>query len=270
VTYGLSESETAGTLTSSSVLGPVLAGVVLLVLFVMRSRRIERPLLDLRLFANPAFRAAAIVTFCLGAALFGAMILMPLYFQTVRGEDAVTTGLLLVPQGVGGAIGMFMSGRLTQGIGAGRTSVLGGLILAAATIPFVLVTATTSFVVIAAAMLVRGIGVGLAIMPAMTAAFSVLSREQVNDASPQLTVLQRVGGSLGTAIIAVVLEGQVKHAHSYAAAAAGFAHTYWWVMGVTLLALLPALLLAQIERRAKGYVEVSRPVPAEQLALEAA
>jgi hypothetical protein len=78
VTYGLSESEAAGSLVSSSVLIPVLAGLALLSLFVLRSRRITYPLLDLKLFVNPAFRAASIVTFCLGAALFGAMILMPL------------------------------------------------------------------------------------------------------------------------------------------------------------------------------------------------
>ena len=54
-----------------------------------------QPLLDVRLYANRAFAAASLTTFCLGAALFGAMILMPLYFQTVRGEDAVHTGLLL-------------------------------------------------------------------------------------------------------------------------------------------------------------------------------
>ena len=187
----------------------MIAGLALLALFVLRSRRTEHPLLDLGLFANPAFRAASIVTFCLGAALFGAMILMPLYFQTVRGEDAIHTGLLLIPQGIGGGLGMFLSGRATERLGAGRTSLIGGLILAAATVPFVLVTATTPFSVIGVAMLVRGVGVGLAIMPAMTAAFSVLTREQVNDASPQLTVLQRVGGSLGTAIIAVVLQGHV-------------------------------------------------------------
>jgi EmrB/QacA subfamily drug resistance transporter len=268
VTYGLSESETAGSLTASSVLIPVLAGLALLALFVIRSRRVEHPLLDLKLFANPAFRAASIVTFCLGAALFGAMILMPLYFQTVRGEDAITTGLLLIPQGVGGGVGMFVSGRLTQRIGAGRTSLLGGLILAAATIPFLLVTASTTFVAIGAAMLVRGIGVGLAIMPAMTAAFSVLSREQVNDASPQLTVLQRVGGSLGTAIIAVVLEGHVKQVHTPAALAAGFGQTYWWVMGATLVALLPTLLLTRIERRARQ--QSSAVLPADAPLLEAA
>jgi EmrB/QacA subfamily drug resistance transporter len=262
LTYGLSQSATAGTLTSSSVLVPALAGVALLVAFVTRSQRIERPLLDLSLFRNPAFRAASVVTFCLGAALFGAMILMPLYFQTIRGEDAISTGLLLIPQGIGGGVGMALSGRLTERFGAGRTSLLGGAILGLATIPFVLVTATTPFAVIGAAMLARGVGVGLAIMPAMTAAFSVLSREQVNDASPQLTVLQRVGGSLGTAIIAVVLQGHTQHAHTMAAAAAGFGQTYWWVMGVTLIALVPALLLARIERRGKVRIETPAPVPA--------
>jgi EmrB/QacA subfamily drug resistance transporter len=270
LTYGLSESETAGSLTSSSVLLPALGGLVLLALFVARSGRIERPLLDLKLFANPAFRAASVVTFCLGAALFGAMILMPLYFQTVRGQDAITTGLLLIPQGVGGGIGMVLSGRFTERMGAGRTSLLGGLFLVLGTVPFVLITADTSFVLIGAAMIVRGIGVGLAIMPAMTAAFSVLSKDQVNDASPQLTVLQRVGGSLGTAIIAVVLQGQTDHAGTATAAAAGFAHTYWWVMGVTLIALVPTLLLARIERRTKAQQSLPVIDPIEEPVLEVA
>jgi EmrB/QacA subfamily drug resistance transporter len=270
VTYGLSESETAGSLTSSSVLLPALGGLALLALFVVRSRRVERPLLDLKLFANPAFRAASVVTFCLGAALFGAMILMPLYFQTIRGEDAISTGLLLIPQGIGGGIGMVLSGRFTERLGAGRTSLLGGLILVLGTLPFVMISAHTSFVLIGAAMIVRGVGVGLAIMPAMTAAFSVLSKDQVNDASPQLTVLQRVGGSLGTAIIAVVLQGQTDHAHTAAAAASGFAHTYWWVMAVTLLALVPTLLLARIERRAKAESTVPVINPVAEPVLEAA
>src|SRR6201995_1477754 len=271
ITYGLSESETAGSLVATAVLLPVLAGLVLLGLFVLRSRRIERPLLDLKLFSNPAFRAASITACCLGAALFGAMILMPLYFQTVRGEDAIKTGLLLIPQGLGGGVGMFLSGRLTQRIGAGRPSLLGGVILAVATIPFVLVTATTPFAVIGVAMAVRGVGVGLAIMPAMTAVFSVLNRDQINDATPQLTVLQRVGGSLGTAIIAVVLEGQTKNVHTAAAPAAAFGNTYWWVMGATLIGLLPTLLLARIERQAKAArADLGALQPATESLLEAA
>ena len=258
ITYGLSKSASAGSLTASSVLVPVLTGLVLVGLFVLHARRVEHPLLDLSLFSIRAFRAASVVTFCLGAALFGAMILMPLYFQAVRGEDALQTGLLLIPQGLGGGIGMALSGRITERLGAGRTSLIGGLILVFATIPFVLISASTTFVLIGAAMLVRGIGIGLSIMPAMTAAFSVLSREQVNDASPQLTVLQRVGGSLGTAIIAVVLQGHLNNAaHTHAALAASFASTYWWVMAVTLIALLPSAALMGIERRTRDATRTS-------------
>jgi EmrB/QacA subfamily drug resistance transporter len=269
VTYGLSRSESAGSLTAPSVMIPVIAGLALVALFVVHARRTDHPLLDLRLFSSPAFRAASIVTFCLGAALFGAMILMPLYFQTVRGEDAIHTGLLLIPQGLGGGLGMFLSGRVTERLGAGRTSLIGGVILAVATLPFILITATTPFIGIGGAMMIRGIGIGLSIMPAMTAAFSVLSREQVNDASPQLTVLQRVGGSLGTAIIAVVLEGQISTAHTQSGLATGFAHTYWWVMAVTLLALLPTLLLTRIERRARISRQAT-PFPADGPLREAA
>jgi len=86
-------------------------------------------------------------------------------------------------------------------------------------------------------------------------------------------VLQRVGGSLGTAIIAVVLQGQLQNAHTAAAAAAGFGHTYWWVMGVTLLALVPTLVLARIERRTKANTDTTKipvAIPAEEPLLEAA
>jgi EmrB/QacA subfamily drug resistance transporter len=254
ITYGLSESNAAGSLTSGKVLGPVVLGVALITAFVVRSRRIDRPLLDVSLFRNRGFSAASVVTFCLGGALFGAMILMPLYFQTVRGEDAISTGLLLIPQGLGAGLGMFLSGRATERLGAGVTSLIGGLVLSVATVPFVLIDAHSSYVLIGVAMAMRGVGIGLAIMPAMTAAFSVLTPEQVNDATPQLTVLQRVGGSLGTAIIAVVLEGKTSHAgiHPTPSALAGaFGSTYWWVMGLTLVALVPTTALTVIERRAR-------------------
>lgn len=165
---------------------------------------------------------------------------------------------------------MFLSGRMTERFGAGRTSFLGAMILAAATIPFVLVTDTTPYATIGTAMIFRGIGIGLSIMPAMTAAFSVLPREKVNDASPQLTVLQRVGGSLGTAIFAVVLQSQTSGAHTTAAAAAAFGQTYWWVMAVTLLALIPTLLLARTERRNKTATEISVAIPVDEPLLEAA
>ncbi len=252
ITYGLAETGVAESLTASIVLVPLVVGLVLVTLFVTRSLRVAEPLLDLRLFANRAFSSAALATFCLGAALFGAMILMPLYFQTVRGEDAVHTGLLLAPQGIGAAVAMAISGRATERVGGGLTALVGVGITIVATVPFVLIGAETSYWLISAAMVVRGFGIGMSMMPAMTAAFTVLRRDQVAHASPQLTVLQRVGGSIGTAIFTVVLQRGIDGSGgSPEGIASAFGTSYWWVMGVSVVALAPAVMLWQVERRAK-------------------
>ncbi len=264
ITYGLAESGTAGSLTAPEVVWPVGVGVAMVAAFVVRALRIDDPLLDVRLYRDKAFSAASVTTFCLGAALFGAMILMPLYFQTVRGEDAVTTGLLLAPQGIGAAIAMHLSGRATERFGGGLTALGGGIITVVATIPFLLLGAETSYWWISAAMVVRGFGIGMSMMPAMTAAFAVLRPDQVNHATPQLTVLQRVGGSIGTAILAVALQNGMESAGprpTAGALASAFGDTYWWVMGVTIVALAPTAVLAVVERRRRreGSAVVGAP-----------
>ncbi|MGI8623000.1 MAG: DHA2 family efflux MFS transporter permease subunit [Solirubrobacteraceae bacterium] len=254
LTYGLSQSGSAGSLAAPQVILPALTGVALIAVFVRRALRIERPLLDVRLFANRAFAAAALTTFCLGAALFGAMILLPLYFQIVRGEDAVHTGLLLIPQGVGAAAAMQLSARATERWGGGLTALFGGLVTLAATLPFVLIGGETSFWLIGLAMVARGFGIGMSMMPSMTAAFTVLRPDQINDATPQRNVFQRVGGSIGTAVLSVGLSGHLAAAGarpSADAAASAFGSTYWWVLGVTFVALAPTLLLAAVERRTR-------------------
>ena len=271
ITYGLAETGAAGSLLAPAVVLPFLAGVALVATFVLRSLRIERPLLDVRLYANKAFAAASLTTFALGAALFGAMILMPLYFQIVRGEDAITTGLLLAPQGIGAAIAMAISGRMTERLGGGMTALIGGIVTLVATVPFVLLASDTPYVVIEAAMVFRGIGIGLSMMPAMTAAFSVLRKDQVNDATPQLTTLQRVGGSIGTAVLSVVLQGHLVAAgNSSEAMASAFGTTFLWVMGITLVALLPTIVLLRVERGRHTIRSERRGGAPAEAALEAA
>ena len=192
-------------------------------------------------------------------------------FQAVRGEDAVATGLLLMPQGIGAAIAMRLSATATERLGAGVTALIGGLITIVATIPFVLIGGETSYWLIGAAMVVRGLGIGMSAMPSMTAAFAVLRPDQVNHATPQLNVLQRVGGSVGTAILSVVLSNHLTGARTPGAMAGAFGATYWWVLGVTVLALAPTVLLAVVERRARAEGaagEVDREV-LDEAALEA-
>jgi EmrB/QacA subfamily drug resistance transporter len=271
ITYGLAETGSAGTLIAASVLVPLGIGLIGVASFAWRALHIPNPLLNVRLYADRAFAAASITTFCLGAALFGAMVLMPLYFQTVRGESAVTTGLLLIPQGIGAAIAMGLSGRATEKWGGGVTAATGALITLVATVPFVLLGANTSFVLIGAAMIFRGFGIGMSIMPAMTSAYSVLTPQQVTHATPQLTTLQRVGGSIGTAVLTVVLQSHLETAGtSQAAMANAYGTTFIWVMGITAVALLPTLMLIRIERQRRRPAAPERQAIAEPEARELA
>src|SRR4029077_1057943 len=95
IVYGLSQLGSHGSLTAPVVVWPIGIGLALSVVFCWHALRVERPLLDVRLYKNRVFAAASLTTFGLGAALFGAMILVPLYYQEVRHESVIVTGLLV-------------------------------------------------------------------------------------------------------------------------------------------------------------------------------
>ena len=207
--------------------------------------------------------------FCIGAALFGGMILLPLYWQTIRHEDVVITGLLTAPQGLGAAMVMPIAGKLTDRFGGGPLALFGVLLTAAATIPFALIGAHTSIVFLCAAMVVRGFGIGFAFMPAMSAAFASLERHELSDATPQLNVLQRVGGSIGIAVLAVTLQRGLTSAHSLSAAASAYGTAFWVAVGLTAVAIIPCVVLMRSERaarRAHAAAEVPEDVLAEAVA----
>jgi len=247
VVYGLSELASHPSLTAPTVLWPIVAGLVLCGVFVWHALRIERPLLDIRLYANRVFAAASLTTFALGASLFGAMVLVPLYYQEVRHESVIVTGMLVGPQGLGMLLVMPLVGRLTERFGGGRISIVGVSILCIGTVPLAFVGASTSIVQISLVLLLRGVGIGFAFVPAMSAAFASMRPEQLSDATPQLNVLQRLGGAIGVAVLAVVLQRGELHAHSLGQFAGAFDSAYWWSLGISLLALIPcvALLFAE-------------------------
>jgi EmrB/QacA subfamily drug resistance transporter len=243
--YGLSELGTHASFTAPTVIWPTLAGIVLIGVFIWHALRVERPLLDVRLYANRVFGAASLTTFGLGAALFGAMILVPLYYQEVRHESVIVTGLLVGPQGLGMLIVMPLVSRFTQRFGAGRVAIGGVAILSLASVPLAFVGTGTSIFYISIVLLLRGVGIGFSFMPAMTAAFASLRPSQLSDATPQLNVVQRVGGAIGTAVLAVVLQRATGHAVSKPASA--FQDAYWWSVGICVLSLIPCFVLMRAE-----------------------
>jgi MFS family permease len=251
LTYGLAEIGVTGSFSSTKVWLPLVLGVTLIVLFVFHALRTKFPLLDLRLYKRATFASASFAMFCLGAALFGSMILLPLYWQGIRHESVVDTGLLTAPQGLGIALVMPLAGKLTDRLGGGPLALFGVIFTTITTIPFALIGAHTSIEWLSIAMFLRGMGIGFAFMPAMAAAFASLDRSELPHATPQLNVLQRVGGSIGTAVLAVVLQRAMAGAHTLSAAADAYGTAFLWSAGLSALAIIPCVILSRAERAAR-------------------
>jgi EmrB/QacA subfamily drug resistance transporter len=258
IVFGLSETETQGGISHPLALGPIVAGLALVGAFAIYSYRATRPLIDVRLFRSRDFSAATTTTFFLGAAVFGAFLLLPLYYQVARGASPLTAGLLMAPQGLGAALVMPISGRLTDRIGGGRVALFGTAVVALATIPFAFVGANTSFALLGVFQFVRGIGMGSAMMPAMASALAVLASPQVPRATGAINAIQRVGGAVGTALMAVVLAHQLNAVGAASDPSAAFGHTFWWNAGISALAVIPAAILAITQRRDRAAIERDR------------
>jgi EmrB/QacA subfamily drug resistance transporter len=261
--YGMAQAGNAGAFeaTTTAATG---AGLALVALFVWHALlRGKRALIDLALFRRRGFAAAAATNFLLPVALFGALILLPLYYQVVRQQSPLEVGLLLIPQGLGAALAMPIAGWLTDKVGA-RLVVAAGLIVAAVgTLAYTGVGANTSYAYLAVALFVLGLGSGSTIMPSMAAAFQTLEREETPRATSALNAIQRIAGAIGTAAMAIVLQRAIadripdlhgglaglarlsaqQRASVTPALADAFATTFWVAVGLIAVALLPALLL---------------------------
>lgn len=262
--YGLSEAGSAGGFRSGRTLGSLLAGLVLLAAFALHALR-DRPhrLLDLRLFRIRGFGSGTLAGLLLSMAMFGVLFPLPLYFQLVQGTSVLGSALLLLPQTLGYLIAVAVANPLTEALGVRRLTLYGILLTAAATIPYGLISAEPDMVLLSAAMVVRGFGLGASMLPTMTIAFASVPRALAPDATSAFNVFQRVGASLGTAVLAVVLQQRVDgrlpselHQLSQvppggglaASLAPAFGSTFWWGLGFAVAALVPSLFLPGRER----------------------
>ncbi|MDF3293457.1 MDR family MFS transporter [Streptomyces sp. RB6PN23] len=220
--------------------GVLLAGAGLTAAYVGYAlrKRDRAPLIDLRMFARRGFAAATASSFVLGGSLYSAMLLLPLYFQQVRGADAMRAGLQLAPQAVGTAAVSLLAGYLGDRYGP-RPLMLAGLVLALlGTLPFAFLGHAPADWLLAAALLVRGAGLGLAMVPGMSAVYASVSAEEAPRAAGTVNVVNRLGGSLGTAALTVLLQHQLTRAPSPAAA---YGHAFAWALALSAVAFVPAL-----------------------------
>src|SRR3954454_16615290 len=210
IIYGLAESGSAGGFGEAKIIVPIVAGLILLAVFVWHELRVHQPLIDLRLYKNRVFTVSSITLALVVISVFGGMLLLPLYLQVVRGESAMDTGLLLAPQGFGAMVAIPIAGRLTDRTGVGRIVPVGLTIVALSFLALTQLAADTSYVWLSVVLFVMGLGMGATMMPTFSGAMQTLRQADVARASTTLNINQQVGASIGTAVMSVLLANEFR------------------------------------------------------------
>jgi MFS family permease len=240
ILLGLSNLSEDGGIGHASVGVPLLAGIALLGAFVAWATRSggRHPLVDVRLLRLRSLGSASAVLFTAGATMYAGMFLLPLYYQQLHGETVLHAALLLIPQGVGSLAARATVGTLVARLGARLVTIASFLVAAAATVPFAFAGPHTSLWLLGAALLIRGFGIGTVLIPPLSVAYRDVPPDGIPHATMNTRIAQQVGTSFGVAIVAVALQTLLAHG-----ATSAFRGAFWWSIGITVAALIPALAL---------------------------
>jgi DHA2 family multidrug resistance protein len=202
--YGLARAPTDGW-TSLNIVLELGVGSVLMLLWIFVELTERQPLLELRVFKNYTFTMATLVSFVITLGMFSSMFLLPLFLQNFRGLGAMESGVLMFPQALASGLLMPISGRLFDKVGPRPLITTGLLILGISTFQLSKLDVTTPNSTITAVLILRGFGMGLAMMPSMTTAMNTLVGPLVARGSALTNVLRQLFGAFGTAIFATLL-----------------------------------------------------------------
>jgi predicted MFS family arabinose efflux permease len=203
--YGLSNAETHGW-GAPLTIAALAVGIALLAAFIAIERRVEHPLLPLRVVANRGRGGAYLAVAIVGAGMFGVFLFLTYYLQQTLGFSPLKTGLAFLPMiAMIIPIGAIGQTRLVPRFGARRLVTLGMALGAAAMLLLTGVTVHSSYAThVLPGLLVMGTGLGLIMAPAMSTATLGVDRRDAGVASAMVNTGQQIGGSIGTALLSTL------------------------------------------------------------------
>jgi EmrB/QacA subfamily drug resistance transporter len=213
---------------SGAALTCYVVGLIGLVAFLYAEYRYgDEALLPLRLFRGRTFSVSVSTSFLIGMAMFGALLLMPLYLQVVKGATPTKAGLEVLPLVVGMMVGSVIAGQSISRTGRYKIfPIVGGFLIIAAMLLFARLTADASFVAIMAPMVLMGLGLGGSMQPMVTAAQNAASPREIGVATSSVTFFRSMGGTIGAAIFLSILfdrlPGKIQSAYTDAARTPAF------------------------------------------------
>jgi EmrB/QacA subfamily drug resistance transporter len=191
-------------------LGLLAASLVSLVIWVVVELRVKIPLLDLRVFKSKGYSLGTFLSFVTTMGLYSAMLLLPLFLQSVRGLGAFQAGVLMIPQAIGSMFGTVIGGRFYDRVGPRPPTIIGLILTGYITWQLSALDVTTSESTFMLLIAFRGLGIGLCMMPVMTFALAEVPPALTSAASTINNVLRSVFGGLATAIFASLLTSYEK------------------------------------------------------------
>ncbi|WP_026931070.1 MDR family MFS transporter [Glycomyces tenuis] len=253
--YGLSSigeaaAEPGGTPLPPAV--PIVIGAAALVLFVRRQLTLQRSdaaLMDLRPFRNRAFVVGVVMMLISMGALFGTLILLPIYLQNVLGLTTLETGLVLLPGGLAMGLIAPVIGRLFDRFGPRPLVIPGSIVVASALGLLNLLDESSSAGFVLGVNLMLSIGLGFMMTPLMTSALGSLKPELYPHGSAIVNTLQQLAGAAGTALFITLMTtgttANLEAGMAPAAAQSGGIHGAFLVGGMLALVAVAASFLVR-------------------------
>ncbi len=208
--YGITEAGAKGW-GSQEVLPFIIIGVIVLVAFVVVELRVSDPVIDIRLFTNYTFSIANLLMWVVVSVMFGALFLLPLFFENVQGDSALTAGEFLIGQGLATGAGMAIAGVLYNRLGPRILVVTGLLALVGGSYGLAQINLNTTGQSLQIWLILRGLGLGLVNTPLQTLALSVVSNRAMAKASSLVTVTRQIAGAIGVAALTTYLTQQAAN-----------------------------------------------------------
>jgi EmrB/QacA subfamily drug resistance transporter len=246
----ISEAPTWGW-TSARVVALLVASVAVALIWVVVESRSKSPLIDMRMMRLPAVWTTNLVAFLIGVGMYATFAFLPQFVQTPTsagygfGATVTQSGLILLPSTVAMFVLGVVSGRLSARFGAKAVLVSG---VAVSVLTFAMLTFAHSTVLeVLVAMVLQGIGFGLAFAAMANLIVVSVPPEQTGVASGMNANIRTIGGSIGAAVMSSVVTSQL-HPDGIPLES-GYSHGFAMVTVVTVIAALAALLVPSVPRR---------------------
>ncbi len=184
-------------------------GVAIMVLgfvaFIIRQLTAKKPLVDLSIFKNRNFAIGTVLIFMFGAAIYGTVTLLPLFFQTLMGYSAFAAGIAVSPRGVGAVLAMPIIGILTSKIDNRFMIATGFGVFGICSLFLAHITPQIGPWSLTWAITISGASLGLVFVPLSTTALGYLPSAQIGNASGLYNLMRNVGGSIGISLVNTIL-----------------------------------------------------------------